>query len=135
MAIAKERYGFMKKKGPKIARVVLGLIFLIFGLNGFLQFLPQPPMPEGATAFIMALFSSKLLMVVKSLEVLGGLALLSGYYVPLALALLAPIVFNIVWFHAILAPEGLPVAIVILVLEIYLVRVYKPVFGPIFKAK
>ncbi len=99
------------------SRVLLGLIFLIFGLNGFFNFLPpQPPLPEAALKFVMALVETGYMMkLVKTIEVLSGILLLFNLFVPLALLLLAPIVVNIFLFHTILAPSlALPVLIIAL---------------------
>ena len=98
------------------SRVLLGLIFFVFGLNGFFNFLPQPPLPEAGLKFIMALVETGYMMkLVKTIEVIAGLLLLANIFVPLSLLLLAPIVVNIFLFHAILAPAlGLPLFILIL---------------------
>src|SRR5262245_35448654 len=105
---------------PAAGRLGLGLIFFVFGLNGFLNFLPQQPMPPGAMGFVGGLFQSGYFFpLLKSVEVAAGLMLLTNRFAPLALALLAPIVVNIVAFHAFLAPAGLPLAAIVLALEIY----------------
>lgn len=98
------------------SRILLGLIFFVFGLNGFFNFLPQPPLPEAGLKFIMALVETGYMMkLVKTIEVIAGLLLLANIFVPLSLLLLAPIVVNIFLFHAILAPAlGLPLFILIL---------------------
>ena len=93
-----------------VARILLGLMFTVFGLNFFFHFIPQPPPPPAAGAFAGAMFATGYLFnLLKVLEVLSGLALLSGFFVPLALAVLAPIIVNILFFHAFLAPAGLAV--------------------------
>ena len=95
-----------------IARFLLGLIFLTFGLNGFLHFLPAS-LPSGtAGQFVGALFVSHYLVVVFLLQLVAGVLLLINRYVPLALTLLAPIIVNIVLFHLLMAPSGLALAIV-----------------------
>ena len=95
-----------------IARYLAGAIFLIFGLNGFLHFIPLPP-PDGvAGQFMGALFVSHYLTVVFGLQVIGGVLLLANRYVPLALAILGPVIVNILCFHALMAPSGpLPMAV------------------------
>src|SRR6266850_3544333 len=99
-----------------IARFLLGLIFLVFGLNGFLHFLPAS-MPSGtAGQFVGALLVSNYLVVVFLLQIIPAVLLLINRYVPLALALLAPIIVNILLFHILMAPSGLPLAIVVTVL-------------------
>ena len=93
---------------PTAARIFLGLVFTVFGLNFFLHFIPQPPAPPQADAFVGALTASGYLMpLLKTSEVLAGLLLLRNRFVPLALTVLAPIVVNIVGFHLALAPGGL----------------------------
>ncbi len=99
-----------------IARVLLGLIFLVFGLNGFLHFIPMPP-PRGAAAqFMGALFASSYWRIIFGVQVLGGLLLLVNRFVPLALAMLGAVIFNIVFFHIFMAPSGLPLAIIVVLL-------------------
>lgn len=126
----------MNAKVVLAARIVLGLIFFVFGLNGFLQFLPQPPMPEAAGAFAGALAATGYMFpLVKGIEVICGALLLAGQFIPLALVLLAPIIVNIVLFHAVLAPEGVIMAIVILALEVVLVRAHWNAYAPVLKRK
>jgi hypothetical protein len=117
---------------PVIARYLLGLILLVFGLNGFLNFLPMPPMPEAAGAFMGALVSSGyLMMLVKATEVLVGVALLANRYVPLALVVLMPISINIVLFHAFLAPAGIAPAALVFVLNAFLMYAYRGYYQPL----
>ena len=98
------------KMASVIARYLLGLIFLVFGLNGFLRFIPMPP-PKGLAAqFGDAIFASHYWVVVFGLQVLGGLLLLLNRFVVLALVLLGPIIVNIFFFHMLMAPEGIPLA-------------------------
>jgi hypothetical protein len=120
---------------PSVARVALGLVFVVFGLNGFLHFLPQGPMPPAAAPFVGGLLSAGYFFpVLKGTEVLAGLLLLTGRFVPLALTLLAPIVVNIALFHVFLVP-GLPMVVLVLTLEIYLAWVYRRAFAPMLRAK
>jgi hypothetical protein len=101
-----------------IARFLLGLIFLVFGLNGFLHFIPAS-LPSGtAGQFVGALFISNYLVVVFLLQLVGAILLLTNRYVPLALTLLAPIIVNILLFHVLMALNGLPLALVVTVLWI-----------------
>jgi putative oxidoreductase len=101
-----------------IARFLLGLIFLVFGLNGFLHFIPAT-LPTGtAGQFVGALFVSIYLVVVFLLQLVGAILLLTNRYVPLALTLLAPIIVNILLFHVLMAPSGMALAIVVTVLWI-----------------
>src|ERR1700682_5528028 len=122
---------------PTVGRVLLGLIFFVFGLNGFLNFLPQPSnVPEGALAFAGALFKTGYMFpLLKGTEVIVGALLLSNRFVPLALALVAPIVVNIFAFHAFLAPAGLGLAAVIVGLEVYLAWAYRDAFRPMLAAR
>lgn len=100
-----------------IARILLGLIFTIFGLNGFLHFIPTPPMAAGpASNFLSALSQSHYMDVVFVLQLICGLLVLADHFLPLALTILAPIIVNIILFHASMAPEGLPLALVTTVL-------------------
>ncbi len=118
---------------PAIARILMGLIFLVFGLNGFLNFIPPPksPMPEGATAFIGALMKTGyLLRLIMGAQLIVGILLLLNRFVPLALALIAPIIIGIMTFHIFLEPSGLPLAGVVFVLEIYLAWAYRRAFRP-----
>jgi len=126
----------ISSKLPSIARVVLGLAFFVFGLNGFLHFLPQPAMSGPPADFGAALFATGYMFpLIKGTEVAASLLLLSNRYVPLALAVLAPVVVNIVAFHAFLAPAGLAIPIVVLGLELYLARSYKDAFAPMLQAR
>ena len=122
-------------KLPMIARLVLGVIFFVFGLNGFLNFLPMPPLNPNAGQFLGALAATGYMFpIIKFLEVVVGILFLSNKFVPLALILLAPITVNIVLFHGILDPAGLAVPIVVLVLHLFLANVYKESFKPLLKA-
>ncbi len=118
------------------ARLVLGLVFFVFGLNGFLHFLPQPPMTGPAGAFAGALAASGYLFpLLKGTEVLAGTLLLSGFFVPLALTLLAPVIVNIAAFHFFLAPGNYAVVGLILVSEIFLAWTQRAAFAPMLRAK
>jgi len=100
-----------------IARILLGLVFFVFGLNGFLMFLPMGPMPPGlAGQFVTALFQSHYVLVVSALQVAGGALLLVNRYVPLGLTILGPIIFNILCYHLLLFHMGLSIAIVVAIL-------------------
>jgi uncharacterized membrane protein YphA (DoxX/SURF4 family) len=126
----------MKTKLVLGARILLGLIFFVFGLNFFLHFIPQPPLEGPAGAFAGAMFATGyLFIVVKVVEVVSGALLLSGRFVPLALAILAPIVINIFLFHAFLAPAGIAVPIVVLALELFLAWSYRSVYRPMLAAR
>jgi len=116
-----------------LGRILLGLVFFVFGLNGFLHFLPDPPLPPKATPFIMGLASTGYFFVLlKGVEVLAAVLLLTNRSVPLALVLLAPIVVNIAAFHFVLAPGGTGMAIVILALELFVAWKHRAAFAPLF---
>jgi putative oxidoreductase len=104
------------KIASTIARYLLGFIFLVFGLNGFLHFIPMPPPSGLAGQFMGALFVSHFLVIVFLLQLIPAILLLINRYVPLALVLLGPVIVNIVLFHAFMAPSGLPLALVVTVL-------------------
>ena len=119
-----------------IVRVLLGLMFLFFGLNGFLNFLPAPKdMPEEVVTVSGALMKGGYLTVVAATEVIVAVLLLLNRFVPLALALLAPIVVGILTFHVALAPSSIGPAIVVLVMELYLVWAYRRAFRPMLAMK
>ena len=99
-----------------IARILLGLLFLVFGLNGFLHFIPMAPPAGLAGQYMGALFLSHYLVAVFLLQTIGGALLLANRFVPLALVLLGPVLVNILLFHALMAPEGLPMALFVTVL-------------------
>src|SRR5688572_26622415 len=123
---------------PTVARVLLGLMFAVFGLNGFLNFIPPPttPMPEGAMAFAGALLKTGYMFpLIKGTELLAGLLLLSNRFVPLALVLLAPVIVNIVAFHVFLAPTGLVMTSVVLALELHLAWFYRRAFLPMLASR
>jgi putative oxidoreductase len=99
-----------------VARILLGLLFLVFGLNGFLHFIPMAPPAGLAGQYMGALFLSHYLVAVFLLQTIGGALLLANRFVPLALVLLGPVLVNILLFHALMAPEGLPMALFAMVL-------------------
>jgi len=118
-----------------IVRVLLGLVFLFFGSNAFFKFMGPPPEMHGqAGAFITALMSSGYMYVIAVLQVLGGLCLLLGArFVPLGLTLLGPVIVNIVLYHLFLDPQGMPIAIIISVLALFLLWIYRFKFPAIFQ--
>jgi uncharacterized membrane protein YphA (DoxX/SURF4 family) len=118
-----------------IARVLLGLVFVVFGLNTFLHFMgPMPEIPGQAGAFITALASSGYIYVIGFLQVVGGLCLLLGArFVPLGLTLLGPVLVNIVLFHVFLAPDGIWMALVLSALALFLLWIYRFKFPAIFQ--
>ena len=113
-----------------IARVLLGVLFVVLCLNFFLNFIPLPPPPAGpARDFMMALAVSHYFYVVGALQVIGGVLLLAGRLVPLGLTLLGPVIVNILCFHIFLDPSGLPLAIVVATLSLFLLWRYRPSFA------
>jgi uncharacterized membrane protein YphA (DoxX/SURF4 family) len=117
-----------------IVRVLLGLLFVVFGSNAFLHFIPMQSLPQGdAGAFIGALMNTGYLYVVATLQVLGGLCLLSGRLAPLGLTLLGPVIFNILCFHIFFDRTGLGMAVVISILALFLLWAYRNKFPAIFQ--
>jgi len=117
-----------------ILRSILGLIFLVFGLNHFFAFLPMPPMQGPAAAFIGALAASGyMLAMLSGAQAVAGAMLLAGVLVPLALVILAPIIVNIIAFHFFLEPSGIGPGIVVTVLELILAWQYREAFAPLFR--
>lgn len=118
-----------------IARYLLGVIFLVFGLNGFLHFIPAPP-PQGlAGEFIGALFASHFYVLIFGVQVIGGALLLANRFVPLALAILGPVIVNILAFHISMAPSGLPPAILVTVLWSLIFADVRTAFAGLFQSR
>lgn len=116
-----------------VARFLLGLIFLVFGLNGFIHFIPMPEEPPAAGEFLFALFQTHyMLPLIFASQAIAGTILVIGIAVPLALVILAPVIVNIAGFHLFLAPAGLPLAIVVVALEGFLAWQYRAAFAPLF---
>ena len=118
-----------------IARYLAGLIFLVFGLNGFLHFIPMPPPGGVAGQFMGALYASHYLWVIFAFQVIAGLLLLINRYVPLAVAILAPVIVNILSFHVLMAPSGLPLALFVAVLWAVIFVDVRPAFARLFQAR
>ena len=117
-----------------IARVLLGLIFVIFGSNAFLHFLPMPPLPQGlAGEYLHAFLASGYVYFIGGFQVIGGVLLLIGRFVPLGLTILGAIIVNIWLFHILMAPEGFPPALVVTVLELFLVWRYREAFAGLMR--
>ena len=116
-----------------IARLLLGLIFVVFGLNGFLNFLSMGPMPSGlAGQFIGALALSHYFWVIAGLQIVGGVLLLVNRFVPLALVLLGPVIVNILLYHLLLNMSGVGLAIVVAILWFIVFYAHRQYFSGIF---
>lgn len=120
-----------------IARYLLGLIFVFFGSNLFFHFLPMPAPPAGSLIgqFSGALAASHYIYVVAFFQVVPALLLLANRYVPLALTFLAPVIFNIIVTHALMAPSGLPMAALVTILWFLVFWRVHPAFHGLFQAK
>ena len=116
-----------------IARILLGLVFFVFGLNGFLQFMPNPPPTPAAGAFFGALIATHyMFFLIFTPQVVGGALLLIGVAVPFALVILAPVIVNILFFHIYLSPGLLPMALVVAAFELLLAWYYRAAFASLF---
>lgn len=123
---------------PATGRILLGLPMVIFGLNGFFNFIPQPeaPLAPGAAAFSMALFATGyMLPLIGATQLISGLMLVTNRFVPLALVLLAPFFVNSIAFHVVLERTGLVPAVVFLALELALAWAYRRAYAPLFQAR
>jgi putative oxidoreductase len=118
-----------------VARILLGLIFVFFGLNGLLNFLPSPPIPGVAGQYVGALVASHYVLAVAALQVIGGILLLIGRYIPLGLVILAPIIVNILLFHITMAPASIGPGVLATVLWIIVFVGVRRAFDGIFAAK
>jgi len=118
-----------------IARYLAGAIFLVMGLNGFLHFIPLPPPGGVAGQFMGALYVSHYLWVIFAFQVIGGLLLLVNRYVPLAAAVLAPVIVNILTFHVLMAPTGLPLALFVAALWVAIFIEVRPAFSGLFQSR
>ena len=117
-----------------IARYLLALIFIVFGLNGFLHFIPQPPLPAGpALNFFTVMTVTHYMDFVFALQLLAGVLFLLNRFVPLALTLVAPVIVNILLFHALMAPAGIAPGVVVAVLWVILAYRYRAAFAGILQ--
>jgi hypothetical protein len=123
---------------PTVSRILLGLIFFVFGTCGLLNLLPPPPptVPEGAMAFGVAMMKTGyLFQLVKGTEAVVGLLLLANRFVPLALTVLAPVMVNIISFHLLLEPSGLAVPLVALALAVHLTWTHRSAYQGLLSAR
>lgn len=121
-------------KAKLAARLVFGLLWVVFGLNFFFNFLPQPPPPEEGMKFFMGLMANPYMFpVIKTIEIAVGVMLLANIAVPFALVLIAPISVNIILYHAVLDPAGMAPALLMVILNLFLGFVYFNSYKPLFK--
>src|SRR6202166_4488168 len=123
------------KTTSTISRYLAGVIFLVFGLNGFLHFIPLPPPSGVAGQFMGALYVSHYLWVIFGFQVIAAVLLLLNRYVPLAVAVLAPVIVNILSFHALMAPSGLPLALLVAVLWALMFADVRPALAGLFQPR
>jgi uncharacterized membrane protein YphA (DoxX/SURF4 family) len=118
---------------PTIARILMGLAFTVFGLNGFLHFMPEPKtMPPGVGEFMAGLNASKyFLPLLFGTQLLVGILLLFNIFVPLALVLIMPVLVNIILFHIFLEPAGIVPGAILMALDLYLASVYRKAYRPL----
>lgn len=118
-----------------IARILLGLLFVVFGLNGFFEFIPRPkePPPAHALEFAGALQATGYMKVVMTLQLVGGALVLSGRFLPLGLLLLGPVIVNILLFHIFMDRNGLPMALVVSALALFLLGRHWSAFASVFR--
>lgn len=121
---------------PHAARVILGFMFLVFGLNGFFNFMPLPAYEGASAQFLGGLAAASYFFpMLKGLEVILGLMLLSNRFVPLALTVLAPITFNILTFHLFLAPAGSGMILFIVALQVYAMVSWRKAYSGVLTAR
>lgn len=126
------------QRASLIARILLGLIYFVFGLNGFLNFISAPPPAENVVAFFTGLMSTGYFFpFLKATEVICGALMLSGYFVPLALIIAAPITVQIFLFHAVMTPgiDNLIMPVAMIALHLLAARNYMNIYKPLLKAK
>jgi putative oxidoreductase len=118
-----------------VARFLLGFVFVVFGLNGILNFIQMPPPTGIAGQFVGALFLSHYLFVIMFIQIVGGILLIANRFVPLGLTLLAPVVANIFFFHAFMDPTGLPRAAVVIILWLVVAYSVRSAFARILQQR
>lgn len=124
------------KLAAMIARYLMGVIFTIFGLNGFLHFIPQPP-PTSALAlqYLTVMSTSHYLVLAFLIQLIGGVLLLANRFVPLALTLLAPIIVNILLFHALMDPGNIVLGLIVAVCWFLVFASVRRAFDGLFDAR
>ena len=118
-----------------VSQFLLGFIFLVFGLNGFLHFIPMPPPSGVAGQFLGSTFVTKYLLFIFAIQLIGGVLLLINRYVPIALTILGPIIVNILLFHSLMNPEGLGLALFVTILWAVVFVSARSAFAGIFQAR
>src|ERR1700741_4409755 len=130
-----QKENLVMRTASAIARYLAGAIFLVFGLNGFLNFIPLPP-PRGiAGQFMSGLYATHHLWVLFAFQLVAGVLLLVNRFVPLAVAILAPVIVNILSFHVLMAPSGLPLALFVAVLWAVIFVDVRSAFAALFQAR
>lgn len=122
------------KAATIIVRILLGLMFTVFGSNAFLHFIPMPQMEGPAAAFMGALASTGYMQAIAAFQVAGGLLLLIGRYVPLGLTLLGPVIVNIVFYHLFIDRNGLAMAGIVSALALFLLWRHRSAFAGLLQA-
>jgi uncharacterized membrane protein YphA (DoxX/SURF4 family) len=117
-----------------ICQILLGIVFVVFGSNAFLHFIPMPPPTGQAGAFLGAMFGSGYFQVVAVLQIVGGLLLLSGRFASVGLLVVGPIIVNILLFHIFLEPSGLPLASVVTLLSLIVLASHRQAFAGLVRA-
>jgi hypothetical protein len=123
------------KIASTVARYLLGILFTVFGLNGFLQFIPAAPMPGLAGQFVTVLVASHYMLFVFLVQLICGLLFLAGQYVPLALALIGPVIVNILLFHVSMNPSGIVPGAIATICWIVLFYRFRANFAGIFERR
>lgn len=119
---------------PTAARIFLGMVFVIMGSNGFFNFIPMPPPPARAAAFFGGMYGTGYMIpLLFGTQIVVGVLLLARRFVPLALAVVAPVIVNIVAFHLFLVPAGLGLALAVLAAELTLAWRYRTSFAPLLR--
>ncbi|HEX4321772.1 MAG TPA: hypothetical protein VHZ52_12750 [Acidobacteriaceae bacterium] len=119
-----------------VARVLLGLAFLIFGLNGFLNFIPAPPMPDSPMKqFVDVFASSHWQQVISAIQVISAVLFLVGRYIPLALVFIGPVIFNILVFHILFAPSSIGPGVFVTICWFVVFFRHRAAFAPLFQAR
>jgi hypothetical protein len=123
------------KIASTIARYLLGIAFTVFGLNGFLQFLPMQPMPDLAMQFFKVLMASHYTVPIFLIQIVSGLLFLSNQYVPVALTLIGPVIVNILLFHILMAPSGIVPGVIVAICWFFVFYSVRSAFAGIFQRK